>query len=111
MKNKILGLIVVFTISISTNMHSQSAEDLAMMEAMFNTAVDSGAGDQSGQACIDQMNNKGWQEISTNKGEKEYCVVGVGSVLAPIQSQNFASSVRMQALKLFSMQKLSFLQY
>ena len=71
MKNKILGLIVVFTISISTNIDSQSAEDLAMMEAMFNTAVDSGAGDQSGQACIDQMNNKGWQEISTNKGVKK----------------------------------------
>ena len=100
MKNKIFGLILVFTISISTNSYSQSAEDLAMMEAMFNTAVDSGAGDQSGQACINQMNNKGWQEISTNRrGEKEYYVVGVGSVLAPIQSQNFASSVQNASTK------------
>ena len=73
-----------------------------MMEAMFNTAVDSGAGDQSGQACIDQMNNKGWQEISTNKrGEKEYYVVGVGSVPA-IQSKILLAQFRMQALKLFS---------
>ena len=57
MKNKILGLIVVFTISISTNINSQSAEDLAMMEAMFNTAVDSGVGDQSGQAQNGQNGN------------------------------------------------------
>jgi len=100
MKNKILGLILVFTISISTNSYSQSAEDLAMMEAVFNTARDSGAGDQSGQACINQMNNKGWQEISTNRrGEKEYYVVGVGTVLAPIQSQNFASSVQNASTK------------
>ena len=80
---------------------SQSSDDdLAMMEAMFMASADSGEMDQVGQACVNKMNNKGWQEISTNKrGEKEYYIVGVGTVSAPLQSSAFADSVQNASTK------------
>ena len=79
---------------------SQSSDDdLAMMEAMFMASADSGEMDQVGQACVNKMNNKGWQEISTNKrGEKEYYIVGVGTVSAPLQSSAFADSALLKPL-------------
>ena len=46
------------------------------------------------------MNNKGWQETSTNsKGEKQYYIVGVGTVSAPLQSSAFADSVQNASTK------------
>ena len=46
------------------------------------------------------MNNKSWQEISTNKkGEKQYYIVGVGTVSAPISSSAFADSIQNASTK------------
>ncbi len=90
MKKYILSLIFLFL--IAPDILAQSAEDdMAMMEAMFMASAESGEMDQVGQACVDHMNNKSWQEISTNKnGEKQYYIVGVGTVSAPLQSSAFA---------------------
>ncbi len=105
MKNKGInflsyGFLASLCLFIS-NTSAQSAEDdMAMMEAMFMASADSGAMDQVGQACVDKMNNKGWQEIKTNKkGEKEYYIVGVGTVSAPLQSSAFADSVQNASTK------------
>ena len=105
MKNKGInflcyGFVASLCLFIS-NTSAQSAEDdMAMMEAMFMASADSGAMDQVGQACVDKMNNKGWQEIKTNKkGEKEYYIVGVGTVSAPLQSSAFADSVQNASTK------------
>ena len=90
MKYNIVTLIV-FVFMLPNLLAQSSDEDLAMMEAMFMASAESGEMDQVGQACIDHMNNKSWQEISTNKkGEKQYYIVGVGTVSAPISSSAFA---------------------
>ena len=102
MKNlKLVFLISLGFVTSSNNLLSQSAEDdMAMMEAMFMQSAESGEMDQVGQACVDKMNNKGWQEISINKnGDKEYYIVGVGTVSAPIQSAAFADSVQNASTK------------
>jgi ribosomal silencing factor RsfS len=95
-------VIVLTSLSFVLDLSAQSAEDdMAMMESMFMaSAEESGQMDQVGQACIDKMNNKGWQEISTNKkGEKQYYIVGVGTVSAPLQSSAFADSVQNASTK------------
>ena len=99
MKKYILSLIFLFL--IAPDMLAQSAEDdMAMMEAMFMASAESGEMDQVGQACVDHMNNKSWQEISTNKnGEKQYYIVGVGTVSAPLQSSAFADSLQNASTK------------
>ena len=86
---------------IAPDILAQSAEDdMAMMEAMFMASAESGEMDQVGQACVDHMNNKSWQEISTNKnGEKQYYIVGVGTVSAPLQSSAFADSLQNASTK------------
>tara|TARA_Y100000816_G_C26096590_1_gene580459 strand:- start:391 stop:1836 length:1446 start_codon:yes stop_codon:yes gene_type:complete len=91
----------VVSLSCVFNLSAQSAEDdMAMMESMFMASVESGQMVQVGQACVDKMNNKGWQEISTNsKGEKQYYIVGVGTVSAPLQSSAFADSVQNASTK------------
>lgn len=99
MKKYILSLIFLFL--IAPDILAQSAEDdMAMMEAMFMASAESGEMDQVGQACVDHMNNKSWQEISTNKnGEKQYYIVGVGTVSAPLQSSAFADSLQNASTK------------
>lgn len=99
MKKYILSLIFLFF--IAPDILAQSAEDdMAMMEAMFMASAESGEMDQVGQACVDHMNNKSWQEISTNKnGEKQYYIVGVGTVSAPLQSSAFADSLQNASTK------------
>ena len=99
MKKYILSLIFLFL--IAPDIMAQSAEDdMAMMEAMFMASAESGEMDQVGQACVDHMNNKSWQEISTNKnGEKQYYIVGVGTVSAPLQSSAFADSLQNASTK------------
>ncbi len=99
MKKCILSLISICL--IAPDLQAQSAEDdMAMMEAMFMASAESGEMDQVGQACVDHMNNKSWQEISTNKnGEKQYYIVGVGTVSAPLQSSAFADSVQNASTK------------
>ena len=99
MNKCILSLISIFL--IAPYLQAQSAEDdMAMMEAMFMASAESGEMDQVGQACVDHMNNKSWQEISTNKnGEKQYYIVGVGTVSAPLQSSAFADSVQNASTK------------
>jgi hypothetical protein len=94
-------VIVLTSLSFVLDLSAQSAEDdMAMMESMFMASAESGQMDQVGQACIDKMNNKGWQEISTNKkGEKQYYIVGVGTVSAPLQSSAFADSVQNASTK------------
>ena len=91
----------IVSLSYVFNLSAQSAEDdMAMMESMFMASVESGQMVQVGQACVDKMNNKGWQEISTNsKGEKQYYIVGVGTVSAPLQSSAFADSVQNASTK------------
>ena len=52
------------------------------------------------------MNNKSWQEISTNKkGEKQYYIVGVGTVSAPISSPHLLILFKMLAPKHYWMPK------
>ncbi len=99
MKKYIFSLIFLFL--IAPDILAQSAEDdMAMMEAMFMASAESGEMDQVGQACVDHMNNKSWQEISTNKnGEKQYYIVGVGTVSAPLQSSAFADSLQNASTK------------
>ena len=99
MKKYILSLIFLFF--IAPDILAQSPEDdMAMMEAMFMASAESGEMDQVGQACVDHMNNKSWQEISTNKnGEKQYYIVGVGTVSAPLQSSAFADSLQNASTK------------
>ena len=99
MKYNIVTLIV-FVFMLPNLLAQSSDEDLAMMEAMFMASAESGEMDQVGQACIDHMNNKSWQEISTNKkGEKQYYIVGVGTVSAPISSSAFADSIQNASTK------------
>ena len=90
------NLVIAIFLSFAFDLSAQTAEDdMAMMESMFMASVESGQMIQVGQACVDKMNNKGWQEISTNsKGEKQYYIVGVGTVSAPLQSSAFADSVQ-----------------
>ena len=99
MKKYIFSLIFLFL--IAPDLLAQSADDdMAMMEAMFMASAESGEMDQVGQACVDHMNNKSWQEISTNKnGEKQYYIVGVGTVSAPLQSSAFADSLQNASTK------------
>ena len=104
MKRKIFNLknlFIALFLSYAFDLPAQSAEDdMAMMESMFMASVESGQMVQVGQACIDKMNNKGWQEISTNsKGEKQYYIVGVGTVSAPLQSSAFPDSVQNASTK------------
>ena len=105
MKNLNIGFInlmfLAFSVFFTGHANSQSAEnDMEMMEAMFMASVDSGQMNQLGQACVDNMSNKGWQEISINKkGEKEYYIVGVGTVSAPLKSSAFADSVQNASTK------------
>lgn len=91
----------ILSLLFLVDLSAQSAEDdMAMMESMFMASAESGQMTQVGQACIDKMNNKGWQEISTNKkGEKQYYIVGVGTVSAPLQSSAFADSVQNASTK------------
>ena len=99
MKYNIVTL-MVFVFMLPNLLAQSSDEDLAMMEAMFMASAESGEMDQVGQACIDHMNNKSWQEISTNKkGEKQYYIVGVGTVSAPISSSAFADSIQNASTK------------
>ena len=95
------NLVIAIFLSFAFDLSSQTAEDdMAMMESMFMASVESGQMIQVGQACVDKMNNKGWQEISTNsKGEKQYYIVGVGTVSAPLQSSAFADSVQNASTK------------
>ena len=95
------NLVTAIFLSYAFDLSAQSAEDdMAMMESMFMASVESGQMVQVGQACVDKMNNKGWQEISTNsKGEKQYYIVGVGTVSAPLQSSAFADSVQNASTK------------
>ena len=67
------NLVIAIFLSFAFDLSAQTAEDdMAMMESMFMASVESGQMIQVGQACVDKMNNKGWQEISTNsKGEKQ----------------------------------------
>lgn len=105
MKNKGInlfnyGLLTILGFFMSDISAQSTEDDMAMMEAMFMASADSGAMDQVGQACVDKMNNKGWQEIQTNKrGEKEYYIVGVGTVSAPLKSAAFADSVQNASTK------------
>ena len=66
------------------------------MEAAFNQDQASGAQDQLGQACQNHMDRKGWQPNSarTKEAKKNTNIIGVGSVLAPIDSSAFVDSLQ-----------------
>jgi len=101
------GLFVLIT--FGNFVFAQSDDELALMEAAFNQDQESGAQDQLGQACQNHMDSKGWQPVQTNKrGEEEYYIIGVGSVLAPIDSPAFVDSLQNGGVKALLNAKTNF---
>ena len=101
------GLFVLIT--FGNFVFAQSDDELALMEAAFNQDQESGAQDQLGQACQNHMDSKGWQPVQINKrGEEEYYIIGVGSVLAPIDSPAFVDSLQNGGVKALLNAKTNF---
>jgi hypothetical protein len=101
------GLFISF--GYINSIHAQEDDEMALMEAAFNQDQESGAQDQLGQACQNHMDNKGWQPVKTNKkGEQEYYIIGVGSVLAPIDSSAFVDSLQNGGVKALLNAKTNF---
>tara|TARA_B110000438_G_C15805306_1_gene647028 strand:- start:1079 stop:2524 length:1446 start_codon:yes stop_codon:yes gene_type:complete len=90
-------------------LNAQEDDEMALMEAAFNQDQASGAQDQLGQVCQDHMDKKGWQPVQTNKkGEEEYYIIGIGSVLAPIDSSAFVDSLQNGGVKALLNSKTNF---
>ena len=101
------GLFISF--GYINSIHAQEDDEMALMEAAFNQDQGSGAQDQLGQACQNHMDNKGWQPVKINKkGEQEYYIIGVGSVLAPIDSSAFVDSLQNGGVKALLNAKTNF---
>jgi hypothetical protein len=107
LRSILFGLLISFGYVNSIN--AQEDDEAALMEAAFNQDKESGAQDQLGQACQNHMDSKGWLPVQTNKkGEEEYYIVGIGSVLAPIDSPAFVDSLQNGGIKALLNAKTNF---